>query len=434
MYGGAAGGGKSEALLMWLAEGIHIATYSAIIFRRTYKQLNKSNDSLVSKSLRVYPALGGKFNSTHMQWRFPSGALIEMGALEHELSVLDYQGNSYHRMAFDEVTQFTESQYEYLVNSRMRKSPDFPITLGVRSGSNPGGPGHVWVKNRFVSDEAMLAIRELNAREPSPRGMIFEAPKGRMFVPARIADNPFLDLDDYVSSLTEFTDPVMRERLMNGDWSILPNAMIKAEWLRYYDMQGDIIRLYQRDGSLLGAFDVREARQFGTIDTAGTSEQKAKEAKGKPPSWSVAAVWNRPPAKFGNLLVLRDIWRKRVEFPDLLAGIREMHAKWRLPKWKIENAHAGPQVWSMLRGTMPIELVSHEGKGKVERNAPFLNMLSRGEVYLPRYNNDWRPPLEAEWLVWTGLDEETADQIDVGGYAAREVMQVGGTWGGVIAN
>jgi hypothetical protein len=88
----------------------------------------------------------------------------------------------------------------------------------------------------------------------------------------------------------------------------------------------------------------------------------------------------------------------------------------------------------MLRGEMPIELTSHEGKGKVERNAPFLNMLSRGEVYLPRYDNDWRPTLEAEWLVWTGLDEETADQIDVGGYAAREVMQVGGAWGGVIMN
>ena len=74
LYGGAAGGGKTEALLMWLAEGIHLPNYSGILFRRTYAQLTRSNDSPVTKSYELYPAFGGEYKSSDHQWHFPSGA------------------------------------------------------------------------------------------------------------------------------------------------------------------------------------------------------------------------------------------------------------------------------------------------------------------------------------------------------------------------
>jgi phage terminase large subunit-like protein len=367
-------------------------------------------------------------------FRFPSGATLQFGYIDNPDDRFRYASSEYQFIGFDELTEFRLTEDDnnpYLfMFSRLRKTMDNPVPLRVRSASNPGNVGHQWVKSRFVTDEAISAIRD-------DQPQVFYADpinRERAFVPALIKDNPAINEAEYAKNLMHLP-PVTRQRLLAGDWSIVADALIKVEWLRYYMMRGEILHLLKPDGTTLALFDVRDCQHFATIDTAGTSEQKAKEKKGKPPSWSVAAVWCRPPSRIGTkILILRDVWRKRVEFPDLLAGIRGVQAKWRLPRLKIENAHCGPQVWSVLRGEMPIDLISHEGKGKVERNAPFLNMLSRGEVYLPRFDNDWRPTLEAEWLVWTGLDEETADQIDVGGYAAREVQQVGGAWGGVIRN
>ncbi len=92
LYGGAAGGGKTEALLMWLAEGIKIASYSAIFFRRTYAQLSKSNDSPITKSHELFLPLGGQYKASEHAWVFPSGARIEFGHLQHEMSIMDHQG------------------------------------------------------------------------------------------------------------------------------------------------------------------------------------------------------------------------------------------------------------------------------------------------------------------------------------------------------
>jgi phage terminase large subunit-like protein len=436
LYGGAAGGGKSEALLMWLAEGIHAKTYSGVIFRRTFKQLSKSNDSLIAKARRLYPALGGLWNGTEKQWRFPSGAMIEMGALEHETSVLNYQGPAYHRIAFDELTQFSRDQYEFLVNSRMRKVKDFPVSLGARGASNPGGPGHLWVKDRFVTKEAIACLAELDPTKPSPPGLVFEADRGRMFVPARIADNPYLDIEEYRASLSEFSDPVMRERMMNGDWSILPDSIIKSNWLRYYFERGQILVLENQAGEPFIHCDERECERFATIDTAGTSEERSRESRGKPHSWSVMAVWDLLPRKYGRKLILRHVWRKRVDFPDLIAGIEAVYREWQPRKVLIEaiEHNLGSVAYQTLRGRMPISAVSPGGKDKVARATDLLNMLERGDVFLPKYDNAWRGTLEAEWLAWQGTKDETADQIDVASYAAMHIGKTSvGTWGGPIA-
>jgi phage terminase large subunit-like protein len=415
LYGGAAGGGKSEALLIWLAEGIAIPSYSGIIFRRTYKQLEKSNDSLVAKSQRLYRDLGGRFNITQRKWTFPSGATIEMGALEHLNSIYDYQGNSYHRIAFDELTQFQEAQYLYLF-SRKRSAPDFAIRLGVRASANPGGVGHDWVKKRFITEVASDMLRGLDYREKSPPGLVYWPAEDRAFVPARLADNPFLAFDDYVKSLHKLS-PVDRERLLNGDWTILENAMIKTAWLRYYSMRGDIINLELGDGKFL-ACDQRECTRFITIDPAGTSEDRSREAKGKNHSYTVAGVWDQFPQRFGNTLILRHVWRKRVDFPDLLAGIRELNTEWRPSSIRIENEKLGEACVAMLMDSLPISTIATGGKDKVTRATKLLNMLEKGQVFLPNIADEWRTTLESEWLSWRGLDTDVADQVDMASYAA----------------
>jgi phage terminase large subunit-like protein len=426
LYGGAAGGGKTEALLMWLAQGVAVPGYSAIFFRRTYAQLSKSNDSPLTKAFDLFRPLGGQYKASDYRWNFPSGASIEFGHLQHEMSVMDYQGPAYHRIAFDELTQFSEAQYTYLF-SRMRKRVDFPIKMGVRAASNPGGPGHGWVRQRFITQEAEKAVQALGAYQPSPPGLLFWPTPDRAFVPARVADNPSLDLDDYIGRLRTQLPPVLRQRLLNGDWSVVEDAAIRLDWLRYYDAQGDMLRPLNVDGKIIDAIDCRQCQRFATIDTAGTSKQKAAERKGKPASWSVCQIWDywsKP-----QYLFLRHVWRDRVAWDGLKSAVRHTLTQWHPSRVLIENAHHGPPLASELHGfsthlvsPAPSSLRGEEGKpGKLERATELINKLEKGEVFLPRYNNQWLPELEYEWLTWTGLDDETSDQVDAAAYAARHV-------------
>lgn len=429
-YGGAAGPGKTDALLMAALQYVHIPNYAALILRKDFQRLALPG-SIMDRA-RQWLFGKAQWKGANYSFRFPSGAVIQFGYIDSPEDRYRYTSAEFQFIGFDELSEFRLANDEtnpYLfLFSRLRKTKDNPVPLRIRSASNPGGEGHAWVKKRFITDEAIAALRD-------NRPQVFYADaenRERAFIPGMIADNPALDEAEYSQTLKHLP-PVTRERLMRGDWSILENAMIRVEWLRDYQMRGDIINLMRTDGTILATFDSRECLHFATADTAGTSEDKAKDKKGKPPSWSVIAVWCKPPSRLGNMLILRDVWRKRVEFTDLLAGFRQVQSKWRLPRILVEDKHFGPAIWSQLRGEMPIHLVPSGIKGKVERNAPFLNMLEQGRVYLPQFENSWRNALEAEWLTWTGLDEETADQIDVGGYAALDSEQFGGAWGGVFS-
>lgn len=173
----------------------------------------------------------------------------------------------------------------------------------------------------------------------------------------------------------------------------------------------------------------REFQRFAPIDTAGTSQQKADEKRGKPASWSVCQIWESwPKTKY---LFLRHQWRQRVSWDGLKSGIRETLAQWQPKRVLIENAHWGPALRDELSGYQ-VEMVSPiprraqgaEGRpGKLERATQLINKLERREVFLPKHNNSWLPALEAEWLAWTGLADETADQIDAAAYAARHIAQ-----------
>jgi len=177
------------------------------------------------------------------------------------------------------------------------------------------------------------------------------------------------------------------------------------------------------------------ACRVATIDTRGTSAQKAAERRGKPASWSVCQIWDYwPKPKF---LFLRHVWRARVNWDGLKASVRETLNAWQPRQVLIENAHHGPPLARELSDFNP-ELVSTSvGResgmtSKVERATALLNKIETGEIFLPKLNNHWLPDLEAEWLSWTGLDEETADQIDAASYAARHIVGSCGAWGGMI--
>jgi hypothetical protein len=230
-YGGAAGGGKSSCLLMAALEHVETPGYSALLLRKTYADLAKPG-ALMDRAHQWLQGKGAKWNEQKKQWTFPSGAVLTFGYLENENDKYQYQGAEYQFIGFDELTQFKESAYTYLF-SRLRRLSTSDIPIRMRAASNPGGVGAQWVYERFVPDD----FSPEQAREQKVFWKEGEAEDGRLtrraFVPATLDDNPFLDREEYAHSLQEL-DPVERERLLRGDWSIKERGDILSMWDENY--------------------------------------------------------------------------------------------------------------------------------------------------------------------------------------------------------
>jgi len=135
LFGGAAGPGKTECLVMDAGRDTDLKNHKALLLRRTFPQLQE----IIDRCFIWYPMLGGTYRSTEHRWYFPSGSTIQLGHMQHELDMYNYQGKEFSFIGFDELTHFTEKQYLYLF-SRCR-SPDPLIKCHVRATSNPGGQG-----------------------------------------------------------------------------------------------------------------------------------------------------------------------------------------------------------------------------------------------------------------------------------------------------
>lgn len=216
LFGGQAGGGKSSTILMAALQYVSESKYSALILRRSYADLSLPG-AIMDRANEWLRNTDAKWNEQTKTWKFPSGATLTFGYLEHENDKYRYQGAEFQFIAFDELTQFTESQYSYLF-SRLRRLENSDIPLRIRAASNPGGVGHEWVKARFIT--------------PSPEEMKIN---DRFFIPASLEDNPFIDQEAYEESL-EALDPVTKAQLKEGNWDIVANGnMFRREWFKFVD-------------------------------------------------------------------------------------------------------------------------------------------------------------------------------------------------------
>jgi len=217
-YGGAAGGGKSEALLMAALQYVDVPKYAAIIFRRTYADLVLP-EALMDRAQEWLGQTDAHWNDKAKSWIFPSGATLSFGYLDAEKDKHRYKSAAFQYVGFDELTQFSETQYRYLF-SRLRRLKGSDIPLRMRSASNPGDQGHEWVKQRFITENE----------------------EDRIFIPATLEDNPHLDVDEYKLSLNEL-DPVTKQRLKEGDWDVeIEGNLFKREWFKKVDEAPDGLR------------------------------------------------------------------------------------------------------------------------------------------------------------------------------------------------
>lgn len=257
-YGGAAGGGKSDALLMCGLQYVDTPGYAGIIFRKTFADLVKPGALIDRAQEWLAPWTATKevrWVDKEKKFVFPSGAILQFGYLENANDRFNYQGGEYQFIGFDEITHIQKICYLYMF-SRLRrlKTAKGKVPLRVRSASNPPDDGDdaQWVYDRFVNPET--------------------ARKNTVFIPAGMDDNPHLDVDSYEQSLEEL-DPVTRARLRDGIWTIVRKGnMFKREWFEFVDTAPG------------------GRRRLRFWDCASTEVDPAKKRRGKDPDWTAGLL------------------------------------------------------------------------------------------------------------------------------------------------
>jgi hypothetical protein len=228
LYGGAAGGGKTQALIADPMRYFGNKNFNGLILRRTNDELRE----IIWKSQELYPKafVGAKWQEKKSQWVFPSGAKLWMTYLERDEDVLRYQGQAFSYIAFDELTQHpTPFAWNYM-RSRLRTTdPDLPIFM--RATTNPGGPGHGWVKSMFI--DPAPPNKEFDATDldtglplvyPVKHEKAGQALFSRRFIPASLYDNPYLSDDGaYEANLLSLPE-AQRRQLLEGDWAVADGA------------------------------------------------------------------------------------------------------------------------------------------------------------------------------------------------------------------
>ncbi len=250
-YGGAAGGGKSYALLLEPLRHFNNRLFGGVIFRRNTTQV-RSEGGLWHDSLALYGRLGATPRTAYLEWIMPSGARMKFSHLEYDSTVYDYQGAQIPYIAFDELTHFTEFQFIYMM-SRNRSTSGVPAY--IRGTCNPDKDSWVrkWVdwyigENGLPIPERSGVIRWFirkddvmhwgESREELLLRFPDELPKSFTFIPSKVTDNKILMEKDpgYLANLNALS-MVERARLKEGNWNIKPSAgnFFRREWFEIVD-------------------------------------------------------------------------------------------------------------------------------------------------------------------------------------------------------
>lgn len=331
-YGGAAGGGKSDALLMAALEHVNIAGYAAILFRRTYADLALPN-ALMSRAHEWLRGTRAKWSDKEKTWKFPSGATLTFGYLETENDKFRYQSAEFQFIGFDEASQFTESQYTYLF-SRLRRLAGSSIPLRMRAASNPGGIGAQWVYARFIpedfSPEQSRQLKVFHKTGENDEGHSISRP----FVPARIEDNPHLDQRTYEESLQEL-DPVTRAQLLRGDWTIT----VRGDILPMWDERYHVIR-WSEFAQVFGEPKIPDTWLLSVYQDWGTTDLHPCVT-----TWFATAPQNAPLA--GSVFAYRGFYTSDATVREVAEGIRQRMSgseRARCQRWQMSHEAASERI------------------------------------------------------------------------------------------
>ena len=384
MYGGAAGPGKSSALLMAALQYVDVPGYAALILRRTYADLALPG-AIMDRSHLWLQETDAHWSSSDKTWTFPSGATLTFGYLANENDKYRYQSAEFQAICFDELTQFTETQYTYLF-SRLRRKINVDVPLRMRVASNPGGDGHGWVYDRFMPDL-------------SPEAAGHRRLTGRIFVPGRMTDNPHIDQAAYRESLSELDD-ITRQQLEEGLWVTDASARpFDREWWRGQNRYAPGSPLHRIVG------------RYHSYDTATTAGQH---------SAFTALIVGEVTTDYR--LLIREVWQDKLMVPYLAEKVREKatagNRDGKLEAVIIEDMSSGTgvvQTLSLGDDWLAERLIPFKPKNygdKVQRAQQAALWCKRGCVLLPQ------PTAEMPWLhefekqIFGFPDVEYKDMVD----------------------
>lgn len=237
LFGGARGGGKSDFLIGdWCGSADLGLAWRGVLFRQSYPEL----EELIGRSQVLVPQCwpGAQWFKQEKTWRLINGATLRLRNLETAEDAAHYQGHSYSWIAFDELAAWPDDRAYKMLAACLRSAAAVPHKR-IRATANPGGPGHSWVKARFV--------------DPAPHGyeLIHDDATGtpRVFIPSRVTDNKILLKNDpgYIDRLRGVGSPELVRAWLEGDWNAVVGAYftefgpqhvvapfrIPAGWLRF---------------------------------------------------------------------------------------------------------------------------------------------------------------------------------------------------------
>lgn len=404
LFGGAAGGGKSEFLLMHLiAEMERSPGNRGVVFRRDMPRLARS---LLPRAERVLHGRA-KPNANEHTFTFPNGSILEFAHLEREASVNKYQGTEYGVIAFEEVTEFLESQWDALsIRLRAAASGIRPHMLAT---TNPGGIGHRWVKRRWVKPDPVDVVDG----EPLP-GVAWSArphtvgtaPITRCFIPSTVSDNPTLMRNDpgYLDrTLARVSNRAMRQAMAQGDWDAI-DQVEGALW------QWSWIDENRRPPGWERGHGGGLVRVVVGVDPAATSNASSDET-----GIIVAAL-----GADGQAYVLADRtcslspdgWGRRA-----VAAYREFGAD----RIVVERNNGGEMVQHVLATVdpnVPVRTV-WASRGKVTRAEPVAALYESGRVH---HLGADLAELEEQMTMWVPSTGMSPDRVDALVWALTELM------------
>ena len=229
LYGGAAGGGKSYAMLADPLHGLNNPNFSGLLVRHTTEELRE----LIQKSQELYPRAipGIKWSERKSQWTSPQGGRLWMSYLDKDTDVTRYQGQAFNWIGFDELTQWSSPYAWDYMRSRLRSAHSKDLGLYMRGTTNPGGNGHSWVKKMFIDPApantpywATSVETGETIRYPAGHSRAGDPLFKRRFIPASLFDNPYLaEGGDYEAMLLSLPEH-QKKQLLEGNWDVNEGA------------------------------------------------------------------------------------------------------------------------------------------------------------------------------------------------------------------
>lgn len=425
-FGGAAGGGKSDALLMAALQFVDVPSYAALILRKQLVDARQPG-SIIFRAREWLAGTDAVYREGEHTWYFPSGATLTFGKLQNMGDALSYQGTEYQFIAADELTQLGEREFDYVCSRLRRKQcPTHraqprndcrvcrmmgnlaQVPLRIRTASNPGGPGHTWVRRRYAIQ------RVEGAYTPGGRPLFQGRVPGKPHIPSFIEDNPYLDQEAYLETLAGMVDPVTREQLLAGNWGITAEGRFKPGWLGRYTMNGEWFDLGRA-----GTYHWNQSQTFLMIDCAASKDATPGTVSINPKkqaSWTVVSVWTM----VGGYLLLREVVRHQREAPEAKHLIRRTLERYPEASFVgMEFTTMSTHFYQMLQfegfNMRPFQTA---GRDKIARSVTAANMMEQGRLLAPSGQSQWLRDWEDEIFTWTGDPTETDDQVDVTAYAA----------------